>query len=99
MARIIKFNGNVATGIASPKFPVQQAVQNRDPDLFIDMLAHHPEHIQRSIEKRNRILEDIQKKEQEKKRREYIKDGQMITLGFLSAASILVALFAVAMLL
>lgn len=59
MAKIIKFGENkLATGIVSPRYVAQKVAQNNDPDLFIDMLASHPEHIERSKEKRNRILAD-----------------------------------------
>ena len=94
MAQIIKFNGKVPTGIATPKFLVGQTVQNLDPDLFVRMLYNHPGHIERSKAKKQRIAEEKKKKEREAKEAEIRKDRQMIILGFTSVVSTILAFVA-----
>ena len=43
MNNIIQF-----TGIRTPKYRAQRIMQDRDQDLFVDLLANHPAHIARS---------------------------------------------------
>lgn len=99
MAQIIKFENDKATGLATPRYGAQRVAQNLDPDLFIRMLQNHPEHIERSKQKGQRIREEARQRvlaEQEEMDR---KDQQMIVLGFLSGISSLVAAVAVSLLL
>lgn len=99
MAEIIKFANEKATGIATPRYTTQKVAQNLNPDLFIDMLDHHPEHIERSKAKRERILEENRRKKMAMEAKRHRMQNQMVFLGYLSALSALVATIAVWMLL
>lgn len=99
MAEIIKFANDRATGIATPRYTTQKVAQNLNPDLFIDMLDRHPEHIARSKAKRERILEENRRKKMAASARKHRLQSQMVFLGYLSAISALVATIAVWMLL
>lgn len=91
MAQIIKFENDRATGLATPRYGAQRVAQNLDPDLFVRMLYNHPEHIERSKEKREQILEENRRKKLAEKMAEYRKERQMVFLGFCTIVSTLLA--------
>lgn len=99
MAEIIKFSNNRATGIATPRYGVQQVAQNLDPDLFINMLAKHPEHIARAKAKREQVMAErkLQMELEKAEREELERLNQKV--GFLSCATTLAVTVAVALML
>lgn len=50
-------------GIPTPRFPVQMAKQDLDPELFVKMLAEHPGHNERLKELRERHYATIRLQE------------------------------------
>lgn len=58
-------------GVPTPQYRAQRIRQDRDQDLFVDMLANHPEHIARSKAKAQRYIEaKIQKAKDEADRQD-----------------------------
>lgn len=51
MNNIIQFSG-----IKTPRYKAQRIRQDMDQDLFVDLLANHPEHISRAKAKREEYL-------------------------------------------
>ena len=44
-------------GVQTPRYRAQQIRQDRDPDLFINMINSHPGHLARAKAKRDRVIE------------------------------------------
>lgn len=86
MSNIIELNPK---GIPTPRYTVQRRRQDRDPDLFIDMLNNHPAHIARAKAKRDRIIEAAKAKAEADRQAHEDAERLTMALGHLSIGSLL----------
>lgn len=95
---VIYINGTGAvTGVPTPRYKAQKIRQDRDPDLFINMLAHHPGHIARAKEKRERILAEERAREEAARRARAENQRTISTVGQVSMATMLAMTVATAL--
>lgn len=86
-------------GVPTPKYKAQQIRQDLDPDLFVDMLAGHPEHIRRAKEKYRACMAEAAKRAAREQETEESRERLLSVLGHLAVFSLLALVVTVAMVL
>lgn len=76
-------------GVQTPRYRAQRIKQDRDPDLFINMINSHPGHITRAKAKRDRIIARAKAKANADHQAHEDAERLTMALGQLSIGSIL----------
>lgn len=84
-------------GVPSPQYRAQQIRQDRDQDLFVDMLNHHPDHIARSKAKGWAYVQKIAEEVAEERAREEDRERLLSVLAHISFFSLLALMVVMAL--
>jgi len=84
-------------GIPTPLYKAQRIRQDRDPDLFVNMLANHPMHIARAKAKAARVQAEAQARAVAQRRRQEDADQLISSLSQLSMGTTLAVILTAAL--
>ena len=76
-------------GIPTPRYRAQQIRQDRDQDLFLNMVNSHPGHIARAKTKRDRIIQEARAKAEAERLSREEQDRLTETMAHISVGSLL----------
>lgn len=92
-------NSNIIhfTGVRSPRYKAQRIRQDRDPDLFVDMLANHPAHIARAKAKYQAHMERVTQEAARERARQEDRERLLSIVGHVAVFALLALMVVVAL--
>lgn len=85
------------TGVPTPKYRAQRVRQDRDQDLFVDLLAHHPEHIARARAKAEAYVMEKAREAADEVAREAERERLLSIFGHVAVFALLALMVVVAL--
>lgn len=77
------------TGIKTPRYKAQRLRQDRDQDLFVDLLANHPEHIARARAKAEAYVMEKAREAADDVAREAEREKLLFVVGHIAVFALL----------
>lgn len=84
-------------GIQTPRYKAQRVRQDRDQDLFVDLLAHHPAHIARAKAKAEAYAKEKAREAEEEAAREAEREKLLSVVGHVAFFALLALMVVVAL--
>lgn len=84
-------------GVPTPKYRAQRIKQDRDQDLFVDLLAHHPEHIARSKAKAQKYIEQKVQAAEDEAARQNMQEKLLSIFGHIAVFAVLALMVVIAL--
>lgn len=84
-------------GIQTPRYKAQKIRQDRDQDLFVDLLAHHPEHIARARAKAEAYVMEKAREAADEVAREAERERLLSIFGHVAVFALLALMVVVAL--
>lgn len=85
------------TGITTPRYKAQRIRQDRDQDLFVDLLANHPAHIARAKARRWEYVKAVAERAAEERAREEDREKLLSIVGQVAVFALLALMVVVAL--
>lgn len=85
------------TGVPTPKYRAQRVRQDRDQDLFVDLLARHPAHIARAKAKAEAYAKEKAREAEEEAAREAEREKLLSVVGHVAFFALLALMVVVAL--
>lgn len=84
-------------GIQTPRYKAQRLRQDRDQDLFVDLLARHPAHIARAKAKAEAYAKEKAREAEEEAAREAEREKLLSVVGHVAFFALLALMVVVAL--